>query len=262
MAGEKRTLSCGFTGEFITQIARECFYSGEKSIEKVMEILKGCMTGTDASEAWIRRYAEDILLGRAALKGNTADGTYHLETYEPGEEEELPSGMNVWKIPQSKKALKSDLDRMTERFNVAMEHLSEDEQRAVRKELGEETSEDREQARLDSFITRMMDEKEHTTGDFGWLEPNGNFHEVEWGEHQCWADRYVKENFPEQYEEILEAGDWLVDRGWVLLHNPSRGVAFTTGSLVRDMTKAQKEFLYDYYTERDCKREANELWEE
>lgn len=38
-----------------------------------METLKDCMTGTDASEARIRRYAEDILLGRAALKGNTAD---------------------------------------------------------------------------------------------------------------------------------------------------------------------------------------------
>lgn len=172
MGGEKRTLSFGITGEFITQIAREWFYSGEKSIEKIMEILMDSMTGTDTPKAQIRRYAEDILMGRAALKGNTADGTYHLETYEPGEEEELPSGMNVWKIPQSKKVLKSDLDRMTERFNVAMEHLSEGEQRAVRKELGEETNEDREQARLDSFITRMMDEKEHTTGDFGWLEPN------------------------------------------------------------------------------------------
>ena len=53
-----------------------------------------------------------------------------------------------------------------------------------------------------------------------------------------------------QYEEILNPGDWLVDRGWVLLHNPSQGVAFATGSLVRDMTKAQKEFLYDYYIER------------
>ena len=39
MGGEKRTLSFGITGEFITQIAREWFYSGEKSIEKIMEIL-------------------------------------------------------------------------------------------------------------------------------------------------------------------------------------------------------------------------------
>lgn len=180
MVGEKRTLSFGITGEFITQITREWFYSGEKSIGKIMEILADSMTGTDTPEAQIRRYAEDILMGRAALKGNTADGTYHLETYGAGEEEELPGNMNIWKIPWSKKILKSELDRMTERFNVAMEHLSESEQRAVRKKLGEETNEDREQARLDSFITRMMDEKEYTTGDFGWLEPNGTFHEVEW----------------------------------------------------------------------------------
>lgn len=41
-----------------------------------------------------------------------------------------------------------------------------------------------------------------------------------------------------------------------------KGLIFATGSLVRDMTKAQKEFLYDYYIERDCKDEANALWDE
>lgn len=94
------------------------------------------------------------------------------------------------------------------------------------------------------------------------LEPNGTFHEVEWGEHQDWANKYVEENYPDQSEDIFDAGGWLTDRGWVLLHNPSQGIAFATGSLVRDMTKAQKEFLYDYYTERDCKKEANEVWKE
>jgi len=217
---------------------------------------------TPSSEARIRRYAEDILLGRAALKGNTADGTYHLERYEPGEEEPLARSMNIWKIPQLRREAEKNLREKNEQFYVAMEHLTESEQREVRRELGMETREDREQQQIDNFLKRMMDVKEHTTTDYGWLEPDGTFHGVEWGEHQCWADRYVEENFPEQYEEILEAGDWLVDRGWVLLHNPSQGVAFATGSLVRDMTKAQKEFLYDYYTERDCKREANEIWEE
>lgn len=45
MVGEKRTLSFGITGEFITQITREWFYSGEKSIGKIMEILADSMTG-------------------------------------------------------------------------------------------------------------------------------------------------------------------------------------------------------------------------
>ena len=61
-------------GEFITEITREWFHTGEKSYETIMEILMDSMTGTDKPEAQIRRYAEDILLGRAALKGGTAAG--------------------------------------------------------------------------------------------------------------------------------------------------------------------------------------------
>lgn len=144
MKAEKKTLTFGITGEFITQITREWFYSGEKSIEKVMEILKDCMTGTDAPESKIRRYAEDILLRRAALKGSTADGTYHLERYEPGEEKSLPRSMNIWKIPQLRREAEEKLKEMNEQFCVAMEHLPESEQRAVRRELGMETWEDRE----------------------------------------------------------------------------------------------------------------------
>lgn len=54
----------------------------------------------------------------------------------------------------------------------------------------------------------------------------------------------------------------MIKGGWVLLHNPAHGIAFPTRSATRSYTKAQKEFLYDYYMERDCKKEANEVWEE
>nr|DAM38369.1 MAG TPA: hypothetical protein [Caudoviricetes sp.] len=30
----------------------------------------------------------------------------------------------------------------------------------------------------------------------------------------------------------------------------------------RDYTKAQKEFLFSYYMERNCEKEANEIWRE
>ena len=271
---EKRELTFGITGEFITRITREWFYSGEKSIEKIMEILKDCMTGTDASEARIRRYAEDILLGRAALKGNTADGTYHLERYEPGEEKPFPQSMNIWKIPQLRREAEKNLKEKNEQFCVAMEHLSESEQRAVRRELGMETREDREQQQIDNFLRRMMDVKEHTTADYGWLDPSGKFYEADWGEHQEWAQAYIDENFPEEAERmenvtqsncnvgLIGAGDWLVERGWVLMHNPSQGVALPTKNPVKEYTKAQKEFLYDYYMERNCEDEANAIWDE
>ena len=189
-----RRISFDIHGEFITQLAREWFYTGEKSHEKVIEILMDSMTGTDTPEAQIRRYAEDILLGRAALKGSTAAGTYHLETYEPGEEEQMPQSMNIWKEVERRKKAEKDRRRIIERWDVAMDHISESTQREIRKELG--------------------------------------------------------------------AGDWLVERGWVLLHNPSRGIAFPTKNPVKEYTKAQKEFLYDYYMERDCKKEANAIWQE
>ena len=100
-------------GEFITEITREWFHTGEKSYETIMEILMDSMTGTDKPEAQIRRYAEDILLGRAALKGSTAAGTYHLEIYEPGEEEQMPQRMNIWKEIERRKKIEKDLRRMT-----------------------------------------------------------------------------------------------------------------------------------------------------
>lgn len=269
-----RRISFDIHGEFITQLAREWFYTGEKSHEKVIEILMDSMTGTDTSEAQIRRYAEDILIGRAALKGSTAAGTYHLETYEPGEEEQMPQSMNIWKEVERRKKAEKDLRRMIERWDVAMAHISESTQREIRKELGEETAEDRQQDSLDSFMKRMMDEENHTTEDYGWLEPDGTFHGVEWGAHQEWAQNYMSEKFPEEAMNgdidlqtkcnvgLIGAGDWLVERGWVLLHNPSRGIAFPTKNPVKEYTKAQKEFLYDYYMERDCKKEANAIWQE
>lgn len=124
-----------------------------------MEILMDSMTGTDTPEAQIRRYAEDILLGRAALKGSMAAGTYHLEIYEPGEEEQMPQRMNIWKEVERRKKTEKDLRRMVERWDVAMDHISESTQREIRKELGEETLEDKQQDAIDSVIARMMDEK-------------------------------------------------------------------------------------------------------
>ena len=59
---------------------------------------------------------------------------------------------------------------------------------------------------------------------------------------------------------IFGAGDWLVERGWILLHNPSQGIAFPTKNPVKRYTKAQQDFLYDYYMERGKEKEANAIY--
>lgn len=267
-----KELSFSIDGETITKMAREWFYEGEKSLEKIMEFLFSCMSGTDESEEQLRRHAEDILIGRAALKGSTKDETYHLEIYGPGEEEKMPRNMDIWQEGTKKRKIKKELEKMNQRWNVAMQYISEETQRRIREELGEETEEDRKQKSIDSYVKRMTDKVEHTTQDYGWLEPNGTFHAVEWGEHQNWAQSYADENYPEQAEDVeidmqvkcniglIGAGDWLVERGWILLHNPMQGIAYPLVNPAKKPTKAQKEFLFDYYIERNCEKEASAVW--
>lgn len=48
--------------------------------------------------------------------------------------------------------------------------------------------------------------------------------------------------------------------GEMVLNNPSQGIAFSTRNPVKEYTKAQKEFLYDYYMERGKETEANKVW--
>ena len=86
---------------------------------------------------------------------------------------------------------------------------------------------------------------------------------MEWGEHQKWAYEYLKRSSTEEKMPVLyEAGDVLTKKGWVLLHNPAQGVAMATINPRRDYPKAQKEFLFSYYMERNCEKEANEIWRE
>lgn len=261
------TLQFSVDGEFITDLSREQFYVEGKGYDKCMDLLESSMSGTDETKEQIIRHAEDLLLGRAALKGNTRDGTYHLEIYPPEEEEKMPEYMNVWKIVGEQKKVKDELEQYKRRWEVAMKMIP----RHLKEEIGIELDEDLTEPEsrpvvsraLDNYMKRMLDTEEHTTEDYGWLEPNGKFHAVEWGDHQKWAYEYLKSNLKkEELPKLYEAGDELTKEGWVLLHNPTQGIAMTTKNPCKDYTKAQKEFLFEYYMERNCEKEANDIWEE
>ncbi len=267
----ERTLQISVDGEWLTDLAREWFYLEGKGYDKCIELLDSSMSGTDKTKEQIRRYAEELLLGRAALKGSTADGTYHLEIYSPEEEEKMPDDMNVWKIVGEQRKIKEELDKYKRRWDVAMKMIP----RYLKEEIGIELDEDLTEPEsrpvvsraLDNYMKRMLDTEEHTTEDYGWLEPNGKFHAVEWGDHQKWAYEYLesKAKTEEEYSKLprlYEAGDVLTKEGWVLLHNPSQGIAMATKDSGKDYTKAQKEFLFEYYMERNCEKEANDIWEE
>ncbi len=275
---DRMSLSFNIQGKFITRLAREWLFCEGKDIELVMNLLLSCMSGTDMKPEELKRYAEDILLGRADFDGNTADGTFHMITYDPSEQPKASEQFDIFRrlsveIARRKKA-EEERDRYREWYSVAMEYVPEFAQNEVLEETGQPIKSRYGNDMLGSFMERMMDKKEHSTEDYGWLEPDGTFHEVEWGNHQEWAQRYIEENFPEVAEDddvdmqtkcnvgLIGAGDWLVERGWVLLHSPSQGIAQPTKNPVKRYTKKQQEFLYDYYMERGKEREANAVYEE
>lgn len=273
---EKKAFSFNVEGEFITQLAKEWLFYEGKEFEKVMELLLSCMCGTDMSEKTLKRFAEDVLIGRAALCGNTADDTFCMTIYEPDEQPETPKQFDIFRRfseeVRKRKDAEKEKEKYAEWYSVAMEYVPEYLKNQVREETGQPIKCKYGSGLLSGFMERILDEKEYSTEDYGWLAPDGSFYGVEWGNHQEWAQDYIEEHFPEVADDsevdmqvqcnvgLIGAGDWLVERGWVLLHNPSQGIAFPTKNPVKRYTKAQKEFLYDYYMERGKEKEANAIY--
>lgn len=278
-----KTMTFSVEGDFITRLAREWMFCEGREFEKVMDLLLSCMGGTEMSEKELRRHAEDVLIGRAEFSGNTANGTFCMTAYDANEQPDIPERFNIFcryseEIRKRKKAEK-EKEMYMEWYEVAMEYVPESLKNEVRRETGQPIESRYGSDLLDGFMERMLDEEKHSTEDYGWLAPDGTFYEVEWGNHQEWANNYLKEHLSEEEQkaalieinvsgmtksgtDIMGAADYLVRRGWVLLHNPSQGIAVPTRNPLKRYTKAQQEFLYDYYMERGKEKEANAVYEE
>lgn len=278
MEVEKKDIRFSVSGEFITNLAREWFYLESRPLEKVMDLLLSCMCGTDMSEKELRRNAEDVLLGRAEFSGNTADDTFCMTIYEPEEQPETLEQFDIFRRfseeVRKRKDAEKEKEKYAEWYSVAMEYVPEYLKNQVREETGQPIESKYGSSLLSGFIERMSDKTRYSTEDYGWLAPDGNFYDVEWGNHQEWAQNYIEEHFPEVADDsevdlqqkcnvgLIGAGDWLVERGWILLHSPSQGIAFPTRNPLKRYTKAQQEFLYDYYMERGKEKEANSVYSE
>lgn len=280
---ESKQLTFNVQGEFITQLAREWFFIERRPFEEVMDLLLSCMCGTDMSEKELKRKAEDVLLGRAEFSGSTADGTFCMTVYDADESPDVPDWFNIFsqysEEVRKRKEAEKETEKYMEWYNVAMEYVPESLKNEVRRETGQPIESRYGSDMLAGFMERMLDEEKHSTEDYGWLDPSGTFYEVEWGNHQEWANNYLKEHLSEEEQkvalieinvsgmaksgtDIIGAADYLVRRGWVLLHNPSQGIAVPTRNPLKRYTKAQQEFLYDYYMERGKEKEANSVYQE
>ena len=95
--------------------------------------------------------------------------------------------------------------------------------------------------------------------DYGWLSPDGEFYPSEWGTHQTKATEILDEmNWAseawkmQKSEERLTDADYLSKyKNFVLIHSVSQGIPYPTILEGKRLTKKQREFLYDFYMERN-----------
>lgn len=275
---ETRNLTWKVDGGFITQLAREkCYYDND--LAYAIELLKGCMMTDKLSDAEVTGMALKILDGKAELKGVYPGKDYGY--YELDKQDERYQLSNLKHMSKEKVEIQNQLRELQYKFAFICEHCDSYELRKLNEQYREENEEHLfpvevrvqnnfdgasiGEKMLESYLKRQSADTDEP--DYGWLEPSGKFHPVDWGEHQNWACNYVMKLVDDGLLSIddapVDAGEWLVEeKRWVLLHNPAQGIPIITTSAVSRMTKAQKEFVYDYYIKRDCHTEANMIWSE
>lgn len=263
---EKETLTLRFTveGSLVTRVAREWFWLEHKPWEKVEEFLFSCMYGTDMSEDELRKLALDVVMYRKKFIGNTGDETYELVE----DKAEMTVVREIEELSRKYIETKKLLEDITRKHADIVEYLRENGydyliRHAENASSGWMEGED-ESPELKSYIKQAMIEQSFDD-NYGWLEPNGTFHPVDWGEHQDFArNMAIEKGWITEDDEIClwgGEGDRLTERGWILLHSPARGVPVVTVDPEKRITKAQRDFLYGYYTDRGLRNEAEKYLE-
>ena len=89
---------------------------------------------------------------------------------------------------------------------------------------------------------------------YGWLAPTGKFIESPWGTHDDTAHEIIDGSpaLSKAFDSIdndLGARDFLVESGYCLIHDPSNISYYVQEPKRKNITKAQREFLFDYFTD-------------
>lgn len=269
----------------VTKMAREKCYK-EGNISWAMRLLIACLQTNQLEPREIEHIAFDILNGKAEIRGTYPNDDYGVDYLDEQDKTWNFFGY-VEELQKKIEDANEQCNELEQKFSFMLESLPDYQKDELNREYynayeeplfgDEEDLEDERPAMsglLSSFMERMHDENED---DYGWLEPDGTFHVVEFGEHQKFAQEYLNEKYPfDKFPDMY----WLGDKGseerkhivngdvlvyklnWVLLDNPAQGVARVTRDTSKRLTKAQKEFLYDYYTKRNRIREANAIFSE
>lgn len=287
------TLHFSITGEFVTKTARCWLFEEKKPYSVVEKFLLECMAGTDIPEYQLKRMAQDILLGRAEFVGSTADDTYNYVTVDGFDEKinnKIFNKLNKLQMELDKK--EEELNQLTKQYLDLYDNLSrisdyefdlDDVECYQNREILIDIAGKAGNTLTFTAPTRktgspLLDEFLKTNkfeDNYGFIKPNGVFVPVEWGKHVEYGEQAVKDNNwqdefnswykdnPKEFHGLSFESDFIVyEKGWILLHSPAQGVATPTYNEQKGMTKAQKEFIFDYYMNRDEPQLANKYWEE
>lgn len=286
-------------GEFITNLARERFYQ-DHNLSGAIELVQSATVTDELNEVEHLMLALEVISGKKSIIG-----TYPGDDYGIKENNDIDRYFDdfIKEIDNIQKRLKDkeeELQQVYNKYSFVLSQLPDYKIKDINDEYHSEYGEylfeiPREERRfnylmnnyvgvsqhsaqeaLDEFLARRKDTTEYKYADYGWLEPDGTYHEVEWGMHSQWARDYLDEHYPfKEYAHMYWKtdsngerhhyvnGDCLVHcLGWVLLDNPMQGIATPKYDPIKGMTKAQKEFLFDYYIDRGMNDRASGLYKE
>lgn len=301
-----RTLHFSVEGDFITRMAREKL-NYNSDIASAIKLLMGCLVSDQMTSEDRLMLALKILNGDARISGTYPDPDYGVETVNDRPVDENNAIFQIaerllnktQELEEQYHELINKYTDMAERFNYVAEAVGKNEQMYMSRNyasdydtgtwLFQDILPDEERtwggsaraesrSLYESYIERIhLNEDELPTKNFGWLEPDGTFHEVEWAEHFNFATKYCQEHFGLDDDEnkmyfdrsdpknvrYLQPDDVLLEKlGWIIIHNPGLGLPFHEMAENHRMTKAQKEFLYDFYRCRSMITEANDLYKD
>lgn len=114
--------------------------------------------------------------------------------------------------------------------------------------------------------TNIQEEEKREPIQYGWLSPSGEFIPGDWGEHEGVAHKIIKDKgwekefWEKDKHHFGVARDFLCEqKGYCLIHNPSL-YGRTQVTALKEYTKAQKEFLFDYFSKIGDSMMANSFY--
>ena len=243
------SIDCDWLNDFIrTRYLREGI-----SYEDTIDAIKESIILEDATDDDKTVIAQDILLGRKRLTGDSENGASIIDT---GTTDDY---LFVMYTKQ-----KAEIDRLKEsycRIEQAWEELS----LVVKGEMSRDDCECNRNKRLFQTEAKFRDSVRRIVGTdqadpYGFFSPDGEFYPIEYGCHNEFAIKWCKEHGIRADDDYPL--DYLIqERGWVLMHNPGLGQPFPTMSETKPLTKAQREAMYDYYVKAGRDQEAYRLYE-